>query len=127
MDKVVYVNLTKMMDEMFYGKALTDEHLTVCYNKLWDVMTRSRGNGDATTRNLLSRFSRKDTYDGERLVKTVLFYNQEELDFRQVEILLRAIFLDNLVHGTPRTEPTRRIAALSFAVPSNKYTLCSVY
>ena len=127
MEKVVYIDIIKLMDSMFYGKALTEEYLTHCYNKLWDIMTASKGNGDVVTRRLLSKFSRRDTYNGDKIVKTILLYNQEELDFKQVEILIRAIFLDNLIHSTPRTEPVRRIAHMSFGMTNDKYTLCTVY
>lgn len=128
MEKVVYVKLTKLMDEMFSGKALGDDYLSRCYDKLWDIMVKSRGNGDATTQSLLSHFSRRDTYDGDKIVKTVLLYNREELDFRQVEILIRTIFLENLTHNEiHREKPRKRVVSLFFGVPNNKYALCGVY
>jgi hypothetical protein len=122
---VYYVSIKKLLQQMFSGKALTDEYLTDCYNKIWDILHESGGNGDATTINLLANFSRKDTYNGDVIVRTVLYYNKEELDFRQVEILLNAIFLENLCKGSQFEFPRR--AKSMYFMEDNKYTLCTVY
>ena len=122
---IYYVSIKKLLWEMFSGKALTDEYLTDCYNKIWDILAESKGNGDSTTKKLLSHLSRRDTFNGEEIVRTVLYYNKEELDFRQVEILLNAIFLENLCKGSQFEFPRR--AKSMYFMDNNKYTLCTVY
>ena len=88
--KLNYYHFRKMVDRLFYGVALTEEHLTAAYTEIWDYIANSEDWRDYPELNKL----RKKTYydkNGKFVMVLVSYIDNEQ------EIILEQWQVENII------------------------------
>ena len=97
--KLNYCHFRKMADRLFYGVALTEEHLTAAYTEIWDYI---RNSDDWKNYPELNKLRKKTYYDKDGKIAMVLIaYMDDEqekiLEQWQVENIIAHILGKKLV------------------------------